>query len=121
MLKTLKDLFQLLTSKQKSDLFKIQLLVIIMSALELLAIASIAPFMAIVANPAIIREKAFFVEISHYLKTTNHLELLTIIGAFVIILLTTSSLFSLFVNWKQRVEAQQLFEARRLSYFTSMY
>lgn len=100
MLKTLKDLINLLDTRQKTNLFKLQLLVIIMALLELMAIASIGPFMAIVANPGIIEEKATFQQISNFLGTTTHLETLIYIGSAVLGILALSLLFSLFVTWK---------------------
>lgn len=99
MIKTLKELFYLLNPQQKANFIKLQVLVIIMSLLELVAIASIGPFMAIVAKPEIVNEHSAFLFISE-LTTLNDLHLLAAIGSAVLFTLTFSSLFSLFVTWK---------------------
>ncbi len=108
MIKTLKDLILLLDAQQKRQLFKLQILIIIMAILELVAIASIGPFMAIVANPEIISQKDYFQYVAERLDSSNKLEVLGFFGLAVLCLLTVSSLFSLFVTKRLLVFGAEL-------------
>ena len=47
-------IFGILTVSQKRNLLLLHLLVVVVSLIELLGVASIAPFMAVAANPGII-------------------------------------------------------------------
>ena len=54
MLKDLKDLFFLLSLKQRKKLYLLQFLVLFMSFTELVSLVSIGPFMAIVGDTTIL-------------------------------------------------------------------
>ena len=53
------DLFSQLTKKQKKKFLLLQFLVISMSLFELIGIASIGPFMAVVSAPEIIEKNEY--------------------------------------------------------------
>ena len=50
MLHLAKELYSLLTPNQRRRYFSLQLMVVLMAFMELIGIASIGPFMALVAN-----------------------------------------------------------------------
>ena len=57
MLSVIKNLFSLLSDKQRKSFYILQFLVILMAFTELLGIASIAPFMALVGDPSLLQKE----------------------------------------------------------------
>ncbi|NRB39312.1 MAG: ABC transporter ATP-binding protein [Pseudomonadales bacterium] len=100
MLSTLKQLFQLLNKQQQQQLLILQGLIILMSLFELVSVASIGPFMAIVAKPELIDEHPAFQQLYTFFNCQNSYELLVILGASVLCLLSLSSILSLATTWK---------------------
>ena len=56
MFKLIKNLFNLLSTNQRKRFYILQLLVILMSVVEILGVASIIPFMALVGNSNLLME-----------------------------------------------------------------
>ncbi|CAN8142743.1 membrane hypothetical protein [uncultured Thiomicrorhabdus sp.] len=103
MIKTYKDLYKLLDYKQRKSLLYIQVLIILMSFAEIIGIASIAPFMAVVANPSIEAQSGFVAEIYSKFSFEDSSEFLFYSGLTVLLLLAISSLLSMFTVWRLAV------------------
>ena len=91
-MKNLKKIIFLLTLQERKQGFMILGMVIIMALLEMLGIASILPFMAILADPNIIEtnsllKKAF--NTSNIFGVENSDQFLFLLGIFVFLLLIT--------------------------------
>ena len=56
MLKLVKQLFALLTSKQRNSFYILQILVVVTALMEIVSIASIIPFMTLVGDMTLLRE-----------------------------------------------------------------
>ena len=51
MIQTLKELYDVLTSRQRLELLRLQFLVILMAFAEVSGVASIGPFLSLASNP----------------------------------------------------------------------
>ena len=100
MLKVIKQLFSLLTDKQLKQFYILQVLVVVMAFTELLGIASIAPFMALVGDISILKTNTVFSEIYQFSGLNNPTDFLFYSGFFVLIMLTVSTIVSMFTIWK---------------------
>ena len=63
MFKLIKNLFDLLSINQRKRFYILQFLVIVMSVVEILGVASIIPFMALVGDMSQLEQNSFFAEI----------------------------------------------------------
>lgn len=100
MLKVIKQLFSLLTDKQLKQFYILQVLVVVMAFTELLGIASIAPFMALVGDISILETNTVFAEIYQLSGLNNPTDFLFYSGFFVLIMLMVSTIVSMFTIWK---------------------
>ena len=100
MLKVIKQLFSLLTDKQLKQFYILQVLVVVMAFTELLGIASIAPFMALVGDISILETNTVFSEIYQFSGLNNPTDFLFYSGFFVLIMLMVSTIVSMFTIWK---------------------
>lgn len=101
MLKMIRQLFSLLSPEQRKQFYMLQLLVIIMAFTELLGIASIAPFMALVGDISLLqKEGSVFSILYEFSGLANPIDFLFYLGLVVLILLTTSTFISMFTIWK---------------------
>ena len=74
MLKVIKQLFVLLTDKQLKQFYLLQVLVVIMAFTELLGIASIAPFMALVGDISILETNGVFAQLYQLSGLNNPMD-----------------------------------------------
>lgn len=96
----IKELFSLLTPSQRKRFYTLQILVILMAIMELLGIASIGPFMALVADSQLIETNAtlaYLYELSG-LETAN--QFLFAVGVGVLTALTVASVISIITSWR---------------------
>jgi len=100
MLKVIKQLFSLLTEKQLKQFYILQVLVIIMAFTELLGIASIAPFMALVGDISILQTNGIFAKLYQLSGLNNPTDFLFYAGVTVLVTLTISTIVSMFTIWK---------------------
>lgn len=104
----IKELFSLLTPSQRKRFYTLQILVILMAIMELLGIASIGPFMALVADPQLIETNATLAKLYELsgLKSTNQFLFATGLG--VLIALGVASVFSIITTWRLSLFAMQI-------------
>lgn len=100
MLKLIKELFSLLTPSQRRRFYTLQILVVIMAIFELIGIASIAPFMAIVSDPNVIESNSLLNQLYTLTGLTSHSEFLFFVGLLVLATLTIAALVSMFTIWR---------------------
>lgn len=94
----------LLTPRERRNAFLLIIMIVIMAILEMLGVASILPFMAVLTNPGyietnIILNKIF--EISKKFGVENHQDFFLFLGVFVFILLITSLIFKAITAYVQ--------------------
>lgn len=100
MLKVIKQLFVLLTDKQLKQFYILQVLVVIMAFTELLGIASIAPFMALVGDISILETNGVFAQLYQMSGLNNPMDFLFYSGVIVLVMLTFSTVISMFTTWR---------------------
>ena len=99
MFKLIKELFSLLDKNQKTSLYKLQILVVLMACLELIGIASIGPFMALVSDMSLLDSNRYFKYIYEIVQPSNQYDMLYIVGCLVLVALALSSLVSMLTTW----------------------
>lgn len=99
MFKLIKELFSLLDSGQRASLYKLQVLVVLMACLELIGIASIGPFMALVSDISLLDSNRYFKYIYEIVQPDNQYDMLYIVGCLVLAALAFSSLISMLTTW----------------------
>ena len=100
MLKVIKQLFVLLTDKQLKQFYLLQVLVVIMAFTELLGIASIAPFMALVGDISILETNGVFAQLYKMSGLNNPMDFLFYTGVIVLVMLAFSTVISMFTTWR---------------------
>ena len=100
MLKLIKELFSLLTPSQQKRFYQLQVLVVLMVLLEIIGIASIAPFMALVGDMSILNNDNLLAQLFRASGITEPNIFLFWIGLGVLLALATAALVSMFTVWK---------------------
>lgn len=100
MFNIIKQLFSLLSEQQRKQFFLLQIMVVIMAFAELLGIASIAPFMALVGDISIIEKSGLVGDLYRASGLTEPTDFLFYTGLGVLITLTFSTIISMFTIWK---------------------
>ena len=100
MFKMIKQLFSLLSEKQVRQFYTLQVLVVVMAFAELLGIASIAPFMALVGDISLIENGGIFTKLYEFSGLTKPMDFLFYVGLFVLTTLTISALVSMYTTWR---------------------
>lgn len=100
MFKLIKELFSLLTHSQRKHFYTLQVLVIFMAMFELIGVASIAPFMALVGDITILERDNILASLYHYSGITDPYAFMFWTGVLVLVMLTLSTLLSMFTIWK---------------------
>ncbi|WP_298910940.1 ABC transporter ATP-binding protein [uncultured Psychrobacter sp.] len=108
MLKTIKQLFSLLSDEQVRQFYILQVLVVIMAFTELLGIAAIAPFMALVGDISILEKSNVFAELYQLSGITDPMDFVFYTGLLVLVALSVSTLVSMFTIWKLSLYAARV-------------
>ncbi|SHF47974.1 HlyD family secretion protein [Modicisalibacter ilicicola DSM 19980] len=108
MLKTVKELYDLLTPSQRKRLLRLQILVIIMSFAEIAGVISIGPFMAVVGDMSLLEGDGIWGSLYDASGFESHENFLFWMGIFVLAVLFVASLFSIFTMWHLFIYAQQV-------------
>ncbi len=101
---TLQKFLILLSKSERKNAFLLLLLILIMALLDMIGVASILPFMAVVTNPDVIEtnfilNKMF--QISKIFGVENNRDFLFTMGVFVFFLLVFSLMFKAFTTYIQ--------------------
>jgi len=99
MFKLIKNLFKLLSPNQRKRFYVLQFLVIVMSVVEILGVASIIPFMALVGDMSQLQQDTFIAQIYKQSGSTSESEFVFLIGLCVLGLLFISMIISIFTIW----------------------
>lgn len=100
MLHLAKELFSLLTPNQRRRYLYLQIMVFFMAIMELLGIASIAPFMALVADVQLLETNTTLKKIYLASGVESHEKFLFLTGSIVLIMLSTASILSIITTWR---------------------
>ena len=103
-MKTFKKLLFLLTLNERKKAGLLLVMILIMALFDMIGVASILPFMAVLTNPALIETNTF---LNYMFKTSsifgvnNNDEFLFALGVFVFIILVISLSFKALTNYTQ--------------------
>lgn len=100
MLKLIKDLFPLLTDIQRKKFYLLQVLVVLMTFLELIGIASIVPFMTLLGNTELLNEEGWLSKLYVYSGIETPESFTFFLGVSVLITLSISTLTSIFTTYR---------------------
>jgi len=106
MLNTLIELYSLLAPQLKRRLIILQFFVLIMSALEVIGVLSIGPFMALVSNPAQIEGEGMLAKLYLWSDAPDPNHFLLWAGAASLIALTVSTVMSMYTLRKLTIYGQ---------------
>jgi len=98
--KSIKELFRLLTPKQRRRFYKLQFLVVFMAFAEIVGVASIGPFMALVGDINLLSGDNILAQIYHMTGYQNPNDFLFLTGISVLITLTLATIFSTYTTWR---------------------
>jgi len=107
MFKLIKELFSLLTHGQRKRFWLLQILVILMAILEVVGIASIGPFMAIVSDGSLIEKNPLLKQLYQYSGSGTEQEFLFFMGSVVLSTLVLSAIVSMFTIWRISIFAAE--------------
>ncbi|GAL24280.1 phospholipid-lipopolysaccharide ABC transporter [Vibrio variabilis] len=99
MLKLIKELFSLLTPSQRKKFYLLQVLVVAMALLEVVGIASIGPFMALVSDTSLIEENSILASLYHFTNSETPYDFLFLVGIGVFVALAVASFVSMVTTW----------------------
>lgn len=108
MFKMIRQLFSLLTPRQVRQFYILQLLVVIMAFTELVGIASIAPFMALVGDISLLEKEGMFAQLYQISGISSPVDFLFYTGLAVLLVLTSSTVISMFTVWKLSLYAARV-------------
>ena len=103
MFNMIKELFSLLSRQQVRQFYVLQVLVVIMAFTELLGIASIAPFMALVGDPSLLEEEGVYSKLYQFSGLNSPVDFVFTAGCIVLLMLTISTIVSMLTTWRLAV------------------
>jgi ATP-binding cassette, subfamily B, bacterial PglK len=108
MLKLLKQLFIMLTPSQYKHFYVLQILVMLMTFVEILSIASIVPFMTLVGDMGQLQQDTIMVQVYQASGITSESKFVFLLGVGVLIMLFISAMISIFTIWKLSMFASKI-------------
>lgn len=100
MFSIIRQLFSLLSDKQRKQFYLLQVLVVLMAFTELLGIASIAPFMALVGDTSMLERDNIFATLYAMSGMTDPMDFIFYTGLLVLVALTVSTIVSMYTTWR---------------------
>lgn len=103
-MQTLKKLLFLLSPKEKKKALKLMFMILLMALLDMIGVASILPFIAVLTNPDLVEANIYLDKFYFFLKSfgiENKQEFIFILGVMVFILLVSSLAFKSITNYLQ--------------------
>ena len=97
---TLKHLFSLLTIAQRRHFYALQVLVIVMSLTQILGVASIIPFMALVGDLSQLQQDTIIADVFKLSGLNSESQFVFWLGLSVLIMLFLASIISMYTTWR---------------------
>ena len=94
------ELYELLTQKQKRRRVLLQCFILLMSFAEVLSVLSVANFLTITSEFEKISSNFLYLKLGRYIGEMSDKEFLTIVGIVTFLILICSTLISVFIGWK---------------------
>lgn len=100
MIKLVRELIALMSPEQRKTFLFLQFFVVLMAIAEVVGIASIGPFMALVGNIDLVQTNAVVNKVYVQSGASSPIEFLFFIGVMVLVFLAISALLSVITVWK---------------------
>lgn len=100
-MKTLLKIFKLLTPQERTSAFILFLMILVVAILDMAGVASILPFMAVLANPEVVNTNKFLVTVYNKIGSDNFEEFLLVLGFLVFAVFILSLSFKAFTTFVQ--------------------
>jgi len=107
MFKIIIEFFSLLTPSQRKQFYALQILIVIMTFVEILSILSIVPFMALIGDISILEKNNLLTAL--YLKSNlEEYEFVFYTGIFVLVALAIAAIVSIYIAWRLAMFAPKI-------------
>jgi len=100
MIKSLKQLFYLLTPRQRKRFYILQIMIAIMALIEIIGIVSIVPFMTLVGDTTQLQQDTIIAKIFQASGINSESQFILLLGFIVIFMLSISAATSMFCTWR---------------------
>jgi ATP-binding cassette, subfamily B, bacterial PglK len=120
MFKLIKQLFSLLTLGQRKRFYVLQILVVLMAFMEILGVASIIPFMALVGDMSQLQHDTIIAQVYHTSGITSESQFVFLLGVGVLVMLSISAIISILTTWRLSMFAAKVgaeISARLYTYY----
>ena len=108
MYKIIKLLFCLLTKRQRRQFYLLQIMVVIMAFTEIIGVASIIPFMALVGDMNLLQQNNIISNVYKISGITSESNFVLALGTGVLLILLFSAMFSMFTTWRLALYANKV-------------
>ena len=108
MYKIIKLLFCLLTKRQRRQFYLLQIMVVIMAFTEIIGVASIIPFMALVGDMNLLQQNNIISNVYKISGITSESNFVLALGTGVLLILFFSAMFSMFTTWRLALYANKV-------------
>ena len=108
MFKIIKKLFSLLTQSQRKRFYVLQILVVLMAIIEIIGVASVIPFMALVGDMSQLQQDTIIARVFQSSGITSESQFVFFLGVGVLIMLFVSAMFSMFTTWRLSMYASSV-------------
>ena len=100
MIKFILELFSLLTPRQRKSFYFLQILVLVMAFMEILGVASIIPFMALVGDISQLQQDTLAAKVYEASGLSSELQFVFLMGVGVLVMLILATIVSMYTTWK---------------------
>ena len=100
MFKLIIQFFALLTPSQRKRFYALQILVVVMAFTEILGVASIIPFMALVGDMNQLQQDTIIAQVYQLSGIASESQFVFLLGVAVLIMLFFSAIISMFTLWR---------------------
>jgi ABC-type multidrug transport system fused ATPase/permease subunit len=100
MFKLIKQLFNLLTPSQRKRFYVLQIMVVMMAFVEILSVASIVPFMALVGDMRQLQQDTIIAQVYQASGITSETQFIFLLGVTVLVILFVSAIISMLTIWR---------------------
>jgi len=108
MFKIVKHLFSILKANQRRQFYLLQVLVIVMSLTQIVGVASIIPFMALVGDLSQLKQDTLIAELYKLSGLNSESQFVFWLGLSVLIMLFFASVISMYTTWRITLFANKI-------------
>ena len=108
MIKIIRDLFSVLTPSQKKRFYILQILVMLMAVTQIAGVASIVPFMALVADMNQLNQDTIFAQAFIISGIASEGLFVFLLGVGVLVMLFLGTIISMYTTWRLSLFANKV-------------